>query len=370
MSNGEARTLLGVVLKSSDTKPKEASKDYAADLGEDLLFAEEPSGAIITRSGTLDYELAQGQPWVWEDQDGQVVCIKDTCKDCEVMCQSYGMDVTRRPTKNIQVIPSVRQSFRAPPGYLLMACDYDRQELVIGANLSKEPKWVNALLQDMDLHAITTMAAFKLSQQQWDNLPPDEKKRKRGIGKILNFATFYGATAHTLARNTGLPLPVAEQIYDGFVKGHPQLFSWMDKVKLFARRNGYTNTYFGRRRWLRQFYAEGSQRMKAFADRSAVNTAVQGTGADVTRIAMVRCDKWLRENQVDRDQARLVLSIHDELVFQMREDLVDKVGPELVKQMMFKVKSWQVQLSVAPKIGQVWGKQKEYEFKPFQLEAA
>jgi DNA polymerase-1 len=233
---------------------------------------------------------------------------------------------------------------------------------VIGANLSKEPKWVDALLKDSDLHAITAMAAFKLSQEAWDALPADEKKRKRGIGKILNFATLYGATAHTLSRNTGLPIPVAEQIYNGFVKGHPQLFSWMDKVKLFARRNGYTNTYFGRRRWLKQFYNEGSNRMKAFADRSAVNTAVQGTGADVTRIAMVKADKWLRTNQVDWDQARLVLSIHDELVFLMKESLVDQVGPHLVRQMMFNVKGWAVQLSVEPKLGTVWGEGKKYKF--------
>lgn len=362
VSNGEARALMACEI-SLPAAGSSSSTVYQDELDqEDNLFAEE-APKVITVSKSIYLDDAYDKPWVWDQEDGTKVCVMDNCKHCDVGCAEGGLDVTRRHTQNIKVVPSVRQSFRAPKGYVLLGCDYDRQELVIGANLSKEPKWVNALLNNSDLHAITAMAAYKLTQDQWDKLPADLKKRRRGVGKILNFATFYGATAHTLARNTGLSLPVAQAIYDGFVKGHPQLFSWMDRVKLFARKNGYTNTYFGRRRWLKQFYNEGSQGMKAFADRSAVNTAVQGTGADVTRIAMVKCDTWLQTNQVDWDQARIALSIHDELVFQIKEDLLDTIGPKMVENMMFNVKGWAVQLSVEPKVGVVWGQAKKYSFK-------
>lgn len=360
VSNGEARSLMSCEIVFPE-EGKANQNVYSAALDDDdLLFAPEEKKIILP--GTYDPNDVLEKPWVWDKEDGTKVCVLDKCSECDMNCGSRGMDTTRRHTNNIKVIPSVRQSFRAPKGYVLLGCDYDRQELVIGANLSKEPKWITALLNNQDLHAIAAMGAYHLTQDQWDNLAPDDRKRKRGMGKILNFATFYGATAHTLSRNTGIPLQMAEQIYNGFVKGLPQLFSWMERVRLFARKNGYTNTYFGRRRWLKQFYAQDNRQMKAFADRSAVNTAVQGTGADVTRIAMVKCDKWLTENQVDWDVCRIVLSIHDELVFRIREDMLDVLGPEMVKNMMFNVKGWAVQLSVEPKVSVVWGQGKVYKF--------
>lgn len=362
VSNGEARSFMACEVMVPEEGAATSNSIYSSQLDDDEMLFGEATPTVIPIKTVLNTEEAYQKPWVWDQEDGTKVCVLDSCKHCDVGCASAGLDVTRRHTPNIRVIPSVRQSFRAPKGYVLLGCDYDRQELVIGANLSKEPKWVNALLNDSDLHAITAQAAFKISPEQWENLAPDIKKRRRAVGKILNFATFYGATAHTLSRNTGLALPTAQAIYDGFVKGHPHLFAWMDRVKLFARKNGYTNTYFGRRRWLKQFYNEGSNGMKAFADRSAVNTAVQGTGADVTRIAMVKCDQWLKDNQVDWDIARIVLSIHDELVFLIREDLLDTIGPQMVKNMMFNVKGWAVQLSVEPKVGVVWGQSKKYKF--------
>jgi len=359
VSNGEARTWAGVSVNISDLG--KSTNEYVKELDDDDVLFDTPS-ATPSSTKEISWEYLHSKPWVWSKESGDKVCILESCNRCDVGCQAAGLDVTRRPQDNVMVLPSVRQAFRAPKGYVMMACDYDRQELVIGANLSKEPKWISALLQDSDLHAITAKSAFKLSDSQWENLPPDERKRKRGIGKILNFATFYGATAHTLSRNTGLPLPVAEQIYDGFVKGHPQLFSWMAKMKIFARRHGYTSTYFGRRRWLKQFYDQGTKAMQAFADRSSVNTAVQGTGADVTRIAMVKSFNWLNNN-TDWDEARLVMSIHDELVFLIKESILDAVGPRLVECMTFNVSGWDVQLSVEPKVGVVWGQSKKYKFK-------
>lgn len=304
VSNGEARLLMGVVLdlEESTSTPKAS---YINDLDDDdLLFAEPTkSASIITSSKSSDIDWAldatgknfkdgvlETLPWILQDEDGRDICIRDGCNNCGLPCDHLGIDVIRRPVKGVEVIPSVRQAFKAPKGYILMGCDYDRQEVVIAANLSKEPKWVNALLKKEDLHGQTACAAFGLATL--DNLSPAEKKKKRGVGKMLNFATLYGATAHTLARNSGLPLAVAEQVYDAFTRRHPQLFAWMDRVKLFARRNGYTTTYFGRRRWLKQFYDTNSNSMKGFADRSAVNTAIQGCLPSGVRVQTK--DGWLR----------------------------------------------------------------------------
>lgn len=355
VSNGEARSMMGV---SMTTPTVDVNKtDYLAALEDsDLLFTEvDPT---TPKDVTRTVASLERRDWHWEDEAGDQICIRSSCKGCDVGCPSAGIDVTRSLQKNILVVPSVRESFRAPEGYTLLGCDYDRQELVIGANLSKEQSWLRALLHNEDLHAQAAMGAFSMTQEQWDALPKDEKKRRRDLGKILNFATFYGATAHTLSRNTGLPLQVAENIYNGFVRNHPQLFRWMEQVKVFARKNGFTSTYFGRRRWLKRFYDEGSHGMRGFADRSAVNTAVQGSGADVIRIAMFKCDKWFRESQVPKEDARLVMSIHDELQFMVRDTVLVDVAPHLIRCMEFKVKNWEVQLSVGPKVGRVWGQQK------------
>lgn len=360
VSNGEAREMPGVRVHQT----KEVGADFQSGLApEELLFKDDSKQPLmvvdLSKMTALEIAVLKVN-YVLKQEDSDVpVCIRSHCDGCPVLCRERGIDTTRRLIKNVQLIPSVRQSFAAPKGYILMGADYDRQEIVIGANLSKEPVWVSALLNGVDLHAQTAMKAFHLTSEQWDRLPKDEKKRKRDIGKMLNFATFYGATAHTLSRNSGLPLSVCEVIYDGYEAGHPQLFTWMAKVRLFARKNGYTTTYFGRRRWLKQFYDSHDRKMEGFADRSSINTCIQGTGADVIRIAMVKTARWLDVNQLDEDMARMVLSIHDELTFMIREDLVEKVVPALVKEMMFHVKGWEVQLTVSPKIGTVWGQLKE-----------
>lgn len=372
VSNGEARTMPAVRLLERVT----AGQDFQADLPqEELLFKDDSpkSKSVVwdaSQMGTLEQDILKVNHVLKQEDSDVPVCVRSYCEGCPVLCRERGIDVTRRLIKNVRIIPSVRQAFQAPPGYVLMGADYDRQEIVIGANLSKEPAWISALLQGVDLHAQTAMKAFNLVFEQWEKLPKDEKKRKRDIGKMLNFATFYGATAHTLSRNSGIPLQTCEVIYDGYEAGHPQLFAWMTKVKMFARKSGYTTTYFGRRRWLKEFYNSGDRKMEGFADRSAVNTCIQGTGADVIRIAMVKTTKWLDDNQVDEDMVRMVLSIHDELTFMIRENLVEQVVPALVRAMMFHVKGWEVQLAVQPKIGTVWGQLKEApHLKPLPLAA-
>jgi len=241
--------------------------------------------------------------------------------------------------------------------------DYDRQEMVIGANLSGEPKWLKALAAGEDLHKITAAEAFGVPLEQWDKQPEHEKKKKRGVGKVLNFATFYGATAYTLARKADITQAAAESIYNSFESGMRTLFNWIAKVHTFARKNKYTTTFFGRKRRLDQFYDHPDRRMHAFADRSAVNTAVQGTGAEVTRIAMVRVDKGLKKKGYVNKEVKMIMQLHDELSFLIRIDLLQELCPYIKDLMEFKVKSWVVQLTVGAKVGLVWGQQKDWDFK-------
>jgi len=311
--------------------------------------------------------------WTIEDESSppKLMCFRETCVKCPAKCKSRGIDTTRRLQKNLKMIPSVRQSFQVEEGYTLVSFDYDRQELVIGANMSKEPVWLRALAKGEDLHEVTASEAFGIPLMEFHALKFDvnrkgEYTRKRDIGKILNFASFYGATAYTLARKADIAQAQAEKIYGDFKNGLKTLFLWMTKVHLFARREGYTTTYFGRKRYLSQFY-EGDRRMQAFADRSSVNTAIQGTGAEITRIAMVKCDQAVKRNDWKADEVKMVMQLHDELTFKIKDEFLERAVPVIVKAMEFKVKSWDVQLTVGFKVGRVWGKQTAHVFKEGQV---
>lgn len=354
VSNGETREIMGV-----DLKKEAEEEDYLRDVeDEDMLI--DLSQEEILDGEPLDFKEVLKLPYVVSTVDDGHACFRETCSGCLAQCSSLGIDVTRRPQKGLKMIPSVRQSFRAPEGFKLVSFDYDRQELVIGANMSQEPRWLRALANGDDLHEMTASAAFGISLEDFQKLPKDEYKRKRGVGKTLNFATFYGATSYTLANKADISQAAADQIYNTFVRNHPTLFNWMNKVHLFARKNGYTTTYFGRRRSLAEFYKDGDRKMMAFGDRSAVNTAIQGTAAEITRIAMVKVDKACKEANYSWKDVKPVLQIHDELAYLVRDEIVQEVIPLIKNSMEFKVKSWQVQLSVGPKVGDIWGSQDDW----------
>lgn len=368
VSNGEQRDMPAVSLGSMRQEDV-----YLKDLDADELLIDLKSEGI-TDVGVLPstkVELLK-EPWVVSSVDGSPYCIRETCKGCLQGCEGRGVDVIRRHTKNLRMIPSVRQAFSAPEGYTMCSFDYDRQELVIGANLSGEQNWIRALLNKEDLHIKSAVGAFGLSPEMWERLPKEEKKDKRDVGKIINFAIFYGATAYTISRKANISPAQGEQVFDNYRRANPQLFSWMAKVHMFARKNGYTTTYFGRRRWLKQFYEEAAAliakggfdrkkgyQLQAFADRSAVNTAIQGTGAEVTRIAMVKVDKKLSTAGYTRREVFLAMQLHDELSYCIKDELVPEVAAKVQEAMEFNVKAWPVQLSVGYKKGKVWGVQEE-----------
>jgi len=364
VSNGEALDMMAVDLSLKDVDDSYLEKMESEDLL--VVEAEDQADDVpMVDPATL--------AWTVEDESSppKLMCFRETCVKCPAKCKSRGIDTTRRLQKNLKMIPSVRQSFQVEEGYTLVSFDYDRQELVIGANMSKEPVWLRALAKGEDLHEVTASEAFGIPLPEFHALKFDlnrkgEYTRKRDIGKILNFASFYGATAWTLARKADIAQAQAEKIYGDFENGLKTLFLWMTKVHLFARREGYTTTYFGRKRYLSQFY-EGDRRMQAFADRSSVNTAIQGTGAEITRIAMVKCDQAVKRNDWKADEVKMVMQLHDELTFKIKDEFLERAVPVIVKAMEFKVKSWDVQLTVGFKVGRVWGKQTAHVFKEGQV---
>ena len=356
VSEGEERDMTGVKIYAHGQLP--SAMNFKLLESEDLLVEPGPKvPAFEMIPWKAFYEKVKTLPYVMRDNEGTLVCIREKCEGCSVSCEGQGIDVTRTKVPNVDVIPGVRQAFKAPEGYTLLSADYDRQEVVIGANLSGEPKWLDALERKADIHALTAAEAFSIPD--WEALPASEKKKKRPVGKLLVFSIFYGANEYTVARKTNLVLAVAKQIFDNFKNGLPTLNAWMQKVQRFARKNGYTTTYFGRKRYLDRFYKMDDRKMHSFADRSSVNTAVQGTGADITRIAMVKVTNMFKEQGYSKDQVRILIQIHDELMFLVRNDVLKEIAPKIRKTMMFYVKGWRVQLTVGLKTGTIWGEWEE-----------
>lgn len=363
VSNGEARDMQAVDLKLAADEG-----GYLQDLDEeDLLVVTDTAESVKdAMEGDPDYDL-KTLPWVYphEDDETHLFCIRETCVGCPAACLAKGIDTTRRRHKGIHVIPSVREAFRAPEGYTLVSFDYDRQELVIGANMSGEPKWLRALQEGVDLHVVSAAGAFGKPPEAifaMKSTNKGEYTRLRGIGKTLNFAIFYGANGYTIATKANIPVSEGERVYEGFKKAHPTLMTWISKCHIFSRKNKYTTTYFGRKRKLDHIYTKDASRKDiAFGDRSAVNTAIQGTAAEVTRIAMIKVASMLKREGYNMKQVRFFIQLHDDLSFIVRNDLVAEVAPKIKAAMEFKVKGWQVQLSVGCKVGRVWGLQKEVE---------
>lgn len=364
VSNGESMDMMAV-----DLSREGSSTEYVSDLDdEDILVVSATAGSISPTEPMVD---PKSLPWTVLDESSppKLMCFRETCVGCLARCAERGIDTTRRKQKNLKLIPSVRESFQAPEGWTLASFDYDRQELVIGANMSKEPKWLRALKAGEDLHLITASDAFGIPMSEFVTMEADpsrkeERKRKRDVGKTLNFATFYGATAYTLARKADITQSQADNIFEGFTRGLSVLFQWIGRVHAFARKEGYTTTYFGRRRHLRQFYYDASgmpldRKMQAFGDRSAVNTAIQGTAAEVTRIAMVKVAHALKVAGYTKNEVRMLIMLHDDLTFMIRNERVKEIVPIIKKNMEFHVKSWEVQLTAGLKIGRIWGRQLE-----------
>ena len=355
VSNGEAREVWGVDLESNVTVKD--PKGWELD-AEDELFVTEDIG--LATGMPVDEILIEVKKlaYVIEREEGTWACVRETCVGCPLSCAAGGIDVTRRQIKGVLVVPSVRKAFKAPEGFVLIAADYDKQELMIGANLSKERVWIEGLLAKVNLHEVTAALAF--GRLSLEGLHKAEYKRLYDIGKMLNFAVFYGATSYTLSRKARISEHAAEEIYEAFRRRLSTLMSWISKVQAFARKNGYTTTYFGRKRYLKRFYDLNDRKWAAFADRSAVNTCIQGTGAEVTRIAMVKVAKWAERENLTPKEFRMVLTIHDELVYMVREELVEEIVPNIKERMEFEVKGWQVPLTVSIKKGLIWGTQEKW----------
>ncbi len=250
---------------------------------------------------------------------------------------------------NLQNIPirtddgrRIRRAFVAPPGRKILACDYSQIELRIMAHLSEDPGLVRAFEQGVDVHRATAAEVFG---RALDEVTPNERR----AAKAINFGLMYGMSAFGLARNLGIDRGQAQDYVALYFSRYPGVRDFMERMRQQARDQGYVETLEGRRLYLNDIHAR-NQGLRAGAERAAINAPMQGTAADIIKRAMVKVDGWL---QGQGDQARMIMQVHDELVFETESEFLDTLRLKVVELMSSSARL-RVPLVVDAGVGDNW----------------
>ncbi|HKE93143.1 MAG TPA: DNA polymerase, partial [Povalibacter sp.] len=250
---------------------------------------------------------------------------------------------------NLQNIPirspegrRIRQAFVAPPGWCIVAADYSQIELRIMAHLSGDAGLLAAFAEDRDIHQATAAEVI--------GIPLDQvTSEQRRSAKMVNFGLIYGMSAFGLASRLGIPRGDAQKYVDRYFERYPGVRRYMEETRQLARTRGYVETVFGRRLYLNDITSRNAA-LRQGAERAAINAPMQGTAADIIKRAMIAVDRWLMESRID---ARLIMQVHDELVFEVRNEVRDELMSH-VRVLMSAAAELSVPLKVDAGTGQNW----------------
>ncbi len=250
---------------------------------------------------------------------------------------------------NLQNIPvrgeegkRVRAAFIAPAGYQLLSADYSQIELRIMAHLSGDARLKHAFAGNQDIHKATAAEVFGVKLEQ-------VSEEQRRAAKVINFGLIYGMSAFGLAKQLGVPREAAQQYMTLYFARYPDVQAFMERTRAQARQQGYVETLYGRRLYLPEINSRNGQ-LRQYAERTAINAPMQGSAADIIKLAMLRIDAWLQQNKFN---ARMIMQVHDELVFEVAEQDCEALA-DAVRRLMTGIEGLSVPLSVDIGTGRNW----------------
>jgi DNA polymerase-1 len=231
---------------------------------------------------------------------------------------------------NLQNIPvrtqegrRIREAFIAPQGSHIVSADYSQIELRIMAHLSQDEGMLNAFANSEDIHRATAAEIFGIERENVDN-------EQRRYAKVINFGLIYGMSAFGLAQNLNIERSAAQSYIERYFARYPGVRQYMQETREIAKQNGYVETYFGRRLWVPEINSSNGMR-RAGAERAAINAPMQGTAADLIKLAMIAVQNWLTAEKLN---TKLIMQVHDELVLEVPDNelaLVKEKLPELMQ---------------------------------------
>lgn len=226
---------------------------------------------------------------------------------------------------NLQNIPiktqegrKIRQAFIAPENCLIVAADYSQIELRIMAHLSEDEGLLNSFEQGLDIHKNTASEVFSEDIEEVTN-------EQRRAAKAINFGLIYGMSSYGLAKQLGIERTTAQKYVDLYFSRYPDVKKFMELTKEKAKQDGYVETVFGRRLYLPEISSKNAARRK-YAERTAINAPMQGTAADIIKLAMIDIHQWLVKSKFE---AKMIMQVHDELVFEVRSEKLDEFIDEI-----------------------------------------
>jgi DNA polymerase-1 len=333
-------------MKLGDKPKKTKSGQYAT--GEDILLGLASQHEIAKR--ILEYReydklrstYVEALPKMISQYDGRIHT------DYRQAVAATGRLSSNNP--NLQNIPirtekgrQIRKAFVARnEEYLFMSADYSQIELRIAASFAKDEIMIEAFRTKRDIHTTTAAKVFKV---ELDQVTPDMRRK----AKEVNFGILYGSTAFGLAQNLGIARSEASEIIKSYFLEFPAIKRYMDDSINTAREKEYVETIFGRRRYLRDINSRNVA-TRGFAERNAINAPIQGSAADIIKIAMVNIHQWLAKEKL---KTRMTMQVHDELVFDLHKSEVDIVK-EKVQQLMCSAVQLEVPMEVEVGVGENW----------------
>jgi DNA polymerase I len=250
---------------------------------------------------------------------------------------------------NLQNIPvrtaegrRIREAFIAPPGSHIVSADYSQIELRIMAHLSQDAGMLSAFANNEDIHRATAAEIFGVEKTAVDN-------EQRRYAKVINFGLIYGMSAFGLAQNLNIERSAAQSYIERYFARYPGVRHYMSETRELAKQQGYVETIFGRRLWVPEINSANGNR-RAGAERAAINAPMQGTAADLIKLAMIAVDKWLTDEKL---QTKLIMQVHDELVLEVPDTELELVKQQLPL-LMQSVATLDVPLLAEVGIGNSW----------------
>ena len=230
---------------------------------------------------------------------------------------------------NLQNIPvrtdegrRIRQAFVAPEGRKIVAADYSQIELRIMAHLSSDAGLLHAFANELDVHSATASEVFDVDLSE---VSTDQRRK----AKAINFGLIYGMSAFGLAKQVGVTRGEAQEYIDRYFARYPGVADYMDATRALAHEQGFVETLMGRRLYLSEINARNKQRQLA-SERTAINAPMQGTAADIIKLAMIAVDDWLTDSETD---AKMIMQVHDELVFEVADSACATLCDEVTARM-------------------------------------
>ncbi len=334
------------VLKISDKAKKTKTGQYAT--GEDVLLKLENLHPIVAK--ILDYRELNKLKNTYVDTLPELVN-----KQTGHIHTSYNqvVAVTGRLSSdnpNLQNIPirtergrQIRKAFiPRDKDHILLSADYSQIELRIVASISGDPNMCDAFKKGKDIHTATAAKVFGVKES-------DVTKEMRYKSKSVNFGIIYGQGAFGLSENLAIPRAEAKELIDNYFREYPSIKEYMDNEINFARENGFVQTLLGRKRWLRDITSQ-NQTVRGFAERNAINAPIQGSAADMIKIAMINIHNELKKQKF---KTKMLLQVHDELVFDVYKPELEKVKP-IIEKLMQDALPLKVPVEVGMGVGVNW----------------